>query len=124
MGSDDIYDIPAPDAIPDNPAQLYEWDRANSLLSAEWARFWERVGDHERDQSAKLGKGYRGLNRARACQAFRVRLRARYGATDPSDVWCTYDDERRRTLGKQPRPVFKTGPMAQSREHLEHWMDR
>lgn len=124
MMASDIYEIPEPDVVPDNPAQLAEWDRSNSVLVAEWTRFWERIGEHERDMAAKHGKAYRGLNRAAACQAFRVKLRAKYGATDPSDTWCTYDDERRRRLEKPERTVFKRGPLAQSREHADHWSER
>jgi hypothetical protein len=125
MMASDIYEIPAPDSVPDNPAQLYEWDRVNSVLCAEWVRFWERIGEHEREMVAKHGAKYKGVRRADACRAFRVKIRAKYNATDPSDAWCTYDDERRRTLDKPPRTVFKSGPQAQSREHLEpHWGDR
>jgi len=64
------------------------------------------------------------VRRADACRAFRTKLRAKYGFTDPSDAWCTYDDERRRKLEKPERTVFKSGPFAQSREHLEDWRDR
>ena len=123
MGSS-IYDIPEPDKVPDNPAQLDLWDRKNSVICAEWVSFWQRVGDHERAMVAKHGDRYKGVIRDEACRAFRVKLRAKYNATDPSDAWCAYDDERRRTLNKPERTVFKTGQRAQSREHADHWGDR
>lgn len=118
---DDTFELPSPDVMPDNPAQFEEWDRKNSVLTAEWTRFWQRIGDHEREMARQHGSKYRGTRRNDACRAFRRVLLAKYGSTDPGDAWCRYDDERRRKLDKPPRSVFRTGPQAQSREHVDHW---
>lgn len=111
MESDDyIFDVPEqakPDCIPDSPIELAEWDRKNALLCAEWAAFWERVHEHELRMRAQHGERYLGMRRADAANRFRQRLVKRYGATEPSRVWCAFDDDRRQRLQREPRSIFK-----------------
>lgn len=106
--AEDVYSLPEPDRIPDNPAQLEAWDLENCLLVAEWEAFWRMVGEHEREQAKRHGPSYRGIRRDEATRAFRKLLRQRYAATDPSDAWLAFDDERRRNLKRDPRPIFKS----------------
>lgn len=106
---DYIFDVPeqSRDIIPESPMELQEWDRKNSQLCAEWVCFWAKLGEHEKSQRAKHGANYLGVRRADAANAFRRRLIAKYGATDPSRAWLSFDDERRQRLGREPRQVFK-----------------
>lgn len=107
---DYIFDVPErerPDVIPERPLELAAWDRKNSLLCAEWAAFWERLGEHEQRQRAQHGDRYLGVRRSDAARAFRSRLLKTHGATEPSRVWCAFDDDRRQRLGREQRSVFK-----------------
>lgn len=100
--SDAVVDH-ATSGVPEEPDQLEAWDRANTLLTKEWATFWERVRDKERDFKRKRGEDFGGLRRAMLVREFSKRLIATYGASDVNPAWQAWNDKRQMEKGRVAR---------------------